>query len=242
MNKKFFFIGLISTVLCSTSNFIYANSLNGNRFEVLNSDLILPVTMNLIDSEYYYIQVLYTEKSLVEVLDKIKKIQESIKYPTAIQSFGTGYRLYIGAIRGGDLVHIIKPLRLIGYDEYLFRKISEITPSLKLEDIVFQKFGKINDKDIILPRYKDGSLVLFDQVYVNFICQSINPYATIAFESEYGGILSKPDALSVIGPEYRFWLTSNRTVTRVSDSIVIKTVAQGSKYPIICTVKLDLSK
>lgn len=240
MNKKFFFIGLISVILCSTSISVYANSLDSNRFDILNSDLTLPITMNIVDSEYYYIQVLYTEQSQVEALNKIQEIQQSIKYPTAIQPFDMGYRLYIGAIRGSDIAHVKNLLRSIGYDEHLLRKISKNESSLKLEGIVFQKFGKINEKDIILPRYKSGSLALFDQIDVNFICQSINSHARIALESEYGGILSKPDALSVIGPQYRFWLTSNRTVTRVSDNLVIKTAAQSSKYPVICTAKLDL--
>ncbi|PSW91245.1 hypothetical protein [Photobacterium iliopiscarium] len=239
-NKKtLFFKGLISLLLCNTLNFAHANSLNNNRVDVLNTDLKLPITMNFIDSQYYYVQVLYTKQSQANALDKIQEIQQSIQYPTAMQPFDSGYRLYIGAVKGSDLLHIKKLLRSIGYNDYLLRKANKIKPSLKLKDIVFQQFGKINSKDIILPRYKDGSLALFDQVDTHFICQSINPHATIALESEYGGILSKIDAISAIGLQYRFWLTSNRTVTRVSDNLVMKTAAQGAKYPLICTTKLD---
>ncbi|MCD9526247.1 hypothetical protein [Photobacterium carnosum] len=235
MNKKIIFIGLITVVLCHLSSVSFAQNIINSNIKMIESELLLPITTKHIDPEFYYLQFLYTGKNKKFALDRIKSIQKYIKYPMAIQPYNTGYRLYVGIIKGSDVTQIQKSLYNIGYNDSFLRKIN---PSSIREDIFFKKIGiieQIEEKTIIVPYNKNGSIALFSSLEANLICQSIDGHANIALLSEYGGVLSKSDELLPIGIQYRFWLTSKKTVTRVSNDLVIKNIDNKEvRYPIIC--------
>lgn len=231
---NFFYIYFIVVFFFFLPSASFAN--DGNNIKILNTDLSFPIVSKYKKSDNYYLQFLYTERTKSVALNKTKLIQGSIPYPIAMQPYNRGYRFYVGPIKGGDISSAQKLLFSIGYEQYFIRHINNQSDFLMANDILFKKIGRIKNNNIIIPFYRNGSLARFSSLDVDNVCKTINVNSYIALLSEYIDILSSSDFISDIGSQYRFWLTPEKTVTRVSDKLVIKTANDHARYPIICLI------
>lgn len=218
------------------SSVSFAKDSTDNDIIILHPDLLFAITSKYENSDNYYLQILYTENSRSVVLNKIRLIQQSVQYPIAMQPYKEGYRVYVGPVKGGNIALVKKLLLSIGYDEYLVRYIDNKSYFLISKNIIFRKIGEIEDNNIIIPFNKNGSLARFSSLDIDSICNSINANSNVALLSEYRVILSSSDFISDIGAKNRFWLNSKKTVTRVSDKLVIKDVEVHARYPVICLI------
>ncbi|KJG23125.1 hypothetical protein C0W38_18140 [Photobacterium angustum] len=236
---KFFFIYFTAAFLFFISSVSFAK--DGINIVMLHPDLSFSIKIKHKTSDDYYLQILYTERSKSDVLDNIKLIQKSIQYPMAMQPYREGYRVYVGPLKGSNISSVRKLLLSIGYDEFLLRHINNKSDFFIPEAILFKKTGRIEDNDIIIPFNENGSLARFSSLDIDTICQSINVNSTVALFSQYRGILSSLSFISDIGAQNRFWLGSKKTITRVSDKLVIKDVDDHARYPVICLINKSFS-
>lgn len=233
---KFFPIYFKAAFFFFMSSVSFAKDSIDNDIIMLHPDLSFAITSKHENSDNYYLQILYTERSQSVVLNKFKLTQKAVQYPMAMQPYKEGYRIYVGPIKGSNIAYVQKILRTIGYHEYLVRHIDNKSDSLFSEDILFKKIGRIENNNIIIPFYKNGSLARFSSLDIDTICNSINANSSVALLSEYRRILSSSDFISDMGAKNRFWLNSKKTITRISDKLIIKEVDTHARYPVICLI------
>ncbi len=184
----------------------------------------------------FIIQFMYTKKSKESALSKTLEVQKELELPMAIQYYNNGYRLYVGVVEGKYIRQTQQLLNNMGYKNTLIKKINIPVKMAVEREFSFKKIGRIKKKSIIIPYNKEGTPFRLLSFEIHSICQSINAEASIASLNDYKDILSDYNTVSYIGIQYRFWLTSGRSITRISDKLVISNADNQSKYPIICII------
>ena len=144
---KFFPIYFKAAFFFFMSSVSFAKDSIDNDIIMLNPDLSFAITSKYENSDNYYLQILYTERSQSVVLNKIKLTQKAVQYPMAMQPYKEGYRIYVGPIKGSNISYVQKMLRTIGYDEYLVRHIDNKSDYFFSEDILFKKIGRLTGRE-----------------------------------------------------------------------------------------------
>ncbi|PSV09297.1 hypothetical protein C0W59_22290 [Photobacterium kishitanii] len=216
------------------SNSSFAKNISSN-ISILEPDFKMSPTKRY-DNGIYYIQFMYTKKSKESALSKTLEVQKELELPMAIQYYNNGYRLYVGVVEGKYIRQTQQLLNNMGYKNTLIKKINIPVKMAVEREFSFKKIGRIKKKSIIIPYNKEGTPFRLLSFEIHSICQSINAEASIASLNDYKDILSDYNTVSYIGIQYRFWLTSGRSITRISDKLVISNADNQSKYPIICII------
>lgn len=192
----------------------------------------------------YYLQVSYVSPKYA--VQKMLSIANETNHPVAMHSYGEGYRLLVGPTIKININSLKKILARVGYEKVIlkslnigFIKSTAVKKSLNSMKVqpVWRKLGSINSRVAMLPIDDVEKLLLYKVDVYRGACKYLGASATIATYEEYLTLFSSLSGADKLWLKYRFWLTNGKTITRVSNDIVIQNnTGSNETRPLVCVI------